>query len=70
LATNKNKNGPNYISVCMLGEEEEREATRDRETRVGKNKKSSNTTTTTTRPHESSAQHSSFFLFSFFFLHT
>jgi hypothetical protein len=33
------KIGPNYISVCILGEEEEREATRDRDTRVGKKKK-------------------------------
>ncbi len=34
----KRKIGPNYISVCMLGEEEERDATRDRETRVGEKK--------------------------------
>jgi hypothetical protein len=38
LAT-KNKFGPNYVSVCMLGEEEKREATRDRDTRVGKKEK-------------------------------
>jgi hypothetical protein len=31
--------GPNYISVCMLGEEEEREATRETETQeLGKKK--------------------------------
>jgi hypothetical protein len=41
VGNKKKKLDPNHISVCMLGEEEEEEteATRDRETRVGGEKK-------------------------------